>query len=430
MRNVIVISYFFPPCNLTASQRVYSWAKYLHLFGIYPTIVTRRWDHEITKLSDVSKSTLNEVLYEKNDNYEVYYLPYRANLRDRLYTKSEIKNKLMRRFLSLVEVFFQLWTNRVIPYKNLYTFSKDLIAKHPTKFELLLISGNPFIQFKFGYFLSKKYNIPWIADYRDAWTTSEINFINKNKMFVLLNYFERYFEKKWISSSSLVTASTNEIAKRIENFVLVPSDSLFNGYDHEEMDGILVTNKFEDFTITYVGTLYDGQRIELFCEVFKKIIDSGAVNKIHFLLPGLKFYEKQDRRLKNLLSGYEKYFTTTPRIPRNQVLEIEKKSHLLLHVAWEKHDGIVASKIYEYIGSGSSILVCPSDKGAIEAIVSDSKCGECLNTVEEIETFILKKYFEFENGTVENSASNSFAFSRYIQVEKLVSMIDSIQVVK
>ena len=31
------------------------------------------------------------------------------------------------------------------------------------------------------------------------------------------------------------------------------------------------------------------------------------------------------------------------------------ESHLLLHVAWKGHAGIIASKIYEYIGSGSKI---------------------------------------------------------------------------
>ena len=56
MKKILIISYFFPPCNLTAAQRVYSLAKYLSKYGFYPTIVTRRWDHSIGKLKDCDNS--------------------------------------------------------------------------------------------------------------------------------------------------------------------------------------------------------------------------------------------------------------------------------------------------------------------------------------------------------------------------------------
>ena len=52
-------------------------------------------------------------------------------------------------------------------------FSKKILQKE--KFEHLIISGNPFNLFKFGFLLHKKFKIPWTADYRDAWSTSEIN---------------------------------------------------------------------------------------------------------------------------------------------------------------------------------------------------------------------------------------------------------------
>jgi hypothetical protein len=423
MRNIIIISYFFPPCNLTASQRVFSWAKYLHKFGIYPTIITRRWDHEINTLSDVSKATPEVLLHEINDTYEVYYLPYKANLRDKIYVNSNFKLKFLRRILTFFEVFFQLWTNRIIPFKNLYDFSHDLISKNPNKFDLLVISGNPFIQFKFGFLLHRKFKIKWIADYRDAWTTSEINFINKNKVFSVLNLLERYFEKKWVSSASLITASSGGIADGIGNLVKVNSFPLYNGFDHEELEKVSIDEKYEIFTITYVGTLYDGQRIELFCEAFKELIDKNYTDKIQLLFPGLSFYETQENRIKKILSGYERYYSCTPRINRKQILEIEKKSHVLLHVAWDQHKGIIASKIYEYIGSGTPILVCPSDNGEIESIVKAANVGVCLNNKDEIINFIREKYEQSKNPKEEISNSNSFDFSRLIQVEKLSDLI-------
>ena len=48
MENVLIISYFFPPCNLTASQRAFNWAKYLKEFGYNPIVITRKWDQPIS----------------------------------------------------------------------------------------------------------------------------------------------------------------------------------------------------------------------------------------------------------------------------------------------------------------------------------------------------------------------------------------------
>src|ERR1700722_6727737 len=120
MEKVLIISYFFPPCNLTASQRAQSWANYLSQFGYKPVVITRRWDHPISHLSDVSKETPPEVLHEDNGNYEVYYLPYRPNLRDRLYVKyREGRFNFLRKFLTMCELVLQPFFNFVIPYHNI-----------------------------------------------------------------------------------------------------------------------------------------------------------------------------------------------------------------------------------------------------------------------------------------------------------------------
>ena len=50
--------------------------------------------------------------------------------------------------------------------------------------------------------------------------------------------------------------------------------------------------------------------------------------------------------------GYESFYSTSLRIPKSEILEIAKElKPILLHVAWKGFDGIIASKIYEYIGS-------------------------------------------------------------------------------
>ncbi len=429
MKKVLILSYFFPPCNLTAAQRSQSWANYLSTYGYRPIVITRRWDEKISHLSDVSKSTPNEVKHEVHKNYEVFYLPYHSNLRDKIYVKhKESKFNSIRKTLTLFELLLQPFFDFIIPYNNIGKFALSYL-KQNQDVKKMVVTGNPFNLFKFAFTLNKATGIKWIADYRDAWTTSEINLINKGLLHKFINYLETYFEKKWVRTSSLVTASSQPIANHVSVLVKKEGHALYNGFVAEDFNGITVNGKFEEFTITYVGTLYDGQKIEIFCEAFKKLIDEVPSASVKFILPGLNFYKAQQQRVERVMKGYEKHYSCTERMERDKILAIEKQSHLLLHVAWGAHSGIIASKIYEYIASGTFILVTPTDNGAIEEIVQKSKCGVCTRTVDETFIFLKQEYESYLQGkfrTNDVTGQNTLQFSRQKQVGRLAELLDKI----
>ena len=90
---VLILAYFFPPCNITASQRSFSWAKYFYRKGLYPVIITRKWERPVKVQSDGHYATTEGVKIEKFEHYEVHYLPYVPSLRDRIYTGNPGKIK-------------------------------------------------------------------------------------------------------------------------------------------------------------------------------------------------------------------------------------------------------------------------------------------------------------------------------------------------
>ncbi|MFB6307407.1 MAG: hypothetical protein ABEH43_10565 [Flavobacteriales bacterium] len=428
MKKILIISYFFPPCNLTASQRAHSWAKHLKEFGYEPVVVTRRWDEHVESFSDLSKGTVNEMKKEENGAYEAHYLPYHPNKRDRLYVKhGEERKVFFRKALSFMELLLQNNFNAFVPFSNLYEYAYMLLQKD-RNIKGMIATGNPYILFKFAYLLNQKHNIPWIADYRDAWTTSEIDSVGKGKLFRLLRKRDAKFEKKWVGTASYVTASSEPIAKKIEKLTGTKAHPLYNGFDEE----VLKTeqkDKYEHFTISYIGMLYPGQNIEIFCEALKKLIDEKDKPAIRLLFPGISFHKEQENRIKEFMKGHEEHFECTERVPRNEILEMEKRSHLLLHVAWKGYSGVIASKIYEYIASGTKIIVTPSDKGAIEQIVKKSGCGDLTNTVEETYEFLNEEYEKYLKGEFDSNDVNReevLQFSRKRQVGELAGLLDEI----
>ena len=418
MKKILIISYFFPPCNLTASQRVHSWAKYLHKSGYYPIIITRKWEKHITSFDDCHYPSSDGVEIERNKNFEIHYCPYIPNLRDRLHTQKKLQP--LKKFLSLCEIIFQNIWIAFCPFKNFLSEAEKVIKKEEV-INAIIISGNPFIQFKFGYILYKKHKTPWIADYRDAWTTSTINNVNGNIIFSLLNRYHKLFEKKWIKTASYITSSSEPIGKSIEDLSKIKSFAIYNGFEPNDFVGYKKINKKENyFQIAYVGTLYDGQDISIFLSAYKKFIDFKKP-KSKLLFPGLDIDKKQKEKVSFLMKGYDQYYQTSLRIPKKEIFKIEKQSHLLLHVAWKGHEGIIASKIYEYIGSGSKIIIVPGDNNSIDFIVNTSKSGLIFNDIESTFDFLCKEYEHFINNinATVNVNENSLQFSRENQTKKL-----------
>ena len=144
--------------------------------------------------------------------------------------------------------------------------------------------------------------------------------------------------------------------------------------------------------------------------------------------PGLDLDLIQKVRVEKLLEGYEDYYKTSLRIPKSEILKIEKESHLLLHVAWKGHAGIIASKIYEYIGSGSKIIVVPGDGGSIDEIVETSRSGFIFDDVNSVYAFLCNEYDKFIEGREVSQVDSELRmqFSRESQAIKLGLILNKI----
>lgn len=308
MKKILIISYFFPPANFAASYRIFSWAKDLHKHGYYPVIVTRKFDTGINNYIALSVKTSEGLLHEKNEFYEVYSLPYKGNLKDRLLNKyGQDKMVLLRKILSFFELFFQNFCISLIPFHNLYSFSKKLLKAE--KYDLIVTSGRPFILFKLCDALHKRFNVPWVADYRDPWSTDP--WIKKNG---ILSRIDRFFEKKWVGSAEAIISVSEVLSREIGLFVNRQWFVVYNGFEkfYEK-----IKNPAEEiFTIVHNGSLYNSQKIEIFAEALKKFIDLKGNPDLRVLFLGISVDDEQNERIHNIFNDYETYIGITKRLQK------------------------------------------------------------------------------------------------------------------
>ncbi|MEO7049095.1 MAG: glycosyltransferase [Ferruginibacter sp.] len=427
MKKILVLSYYFAPCNLTPAERVYSFAKYFNDMGYYPVIVTRNWDIPINHARDEYKPTGNKIIHEKKDDFEVYYLPFRPGLKGRLFKKYYgTKYYFIYLFITFIYGIGENFSSAFTPFRSFYRHCNKLLSEN-NDIKLMLISGGPFHLFKFGYRLKKKYGIKWVADYRDDWNTNELVHINKFK--ILIQKISKYNELKWVKSAAFFISVSGHYVNKIHGLLkTVPGYTILNGYMNDNYENLHKQN-VTGFTISYVGSLYPNQSIEIFLLAYKNfILNFPAVNS-RVVFVGLAAQPHSMERVQKMVKGNEQNFEYTLRLPKREAIEMQYNSSVLLVCAYSNLKGIPGSKLYEYVALQKPVLVCPSDGEIIEETLTETGQGYFANTAEACYELLQKLYKEYgqEFSIAKNiNAEAVQKYSRYNNVKKLAALLDAI----
>ena len=424
MKKVLIISYFFPPSGFVGGERAYSWYNYLHQFGYYPIVITRHWDKN--QKDETLSSKNNELTIEKNKNGEIHRLPYNQNLRDKLGSKKRFFPTMIRKILTFSELITSKFSLKQCPYKNIYSYSEDFLTNSPDC-EILIISGKPFNSFRFGYLLKKKFkNLNWIADYRDEWTSMSNDYkkISLNRLIWVLDNF---YEKKWISTTSFFTTTSENIIDRISKLTNRKGILVLNGFDNIEN---LNPNRIikNSLNFLYSGTLYNYQRIELFIELIKKMNKSNFGIEINLYLIGIDVIAKENERVKKLVNG-DSNFIILERMTKSELLKYYEKIDCFYLTSYEQHTGWLPVKIFDYVAYQKNILLFPSDNDIMDKFILDTQSGFSSTDAAHCENIIIKLIKQkVENGilTTNHNLVEIEKYSRKSQTKLLTLAFDKI----
>jgi len=409
-------------------ERPAAWAKYLHRFGYYPSIITRNWNHGQIELTDALAD--NSLKHEVFDTHEVFRLPYNRTLRDKLNDYSDQgMARVLRKALSFYELVLNNFALRSIPYSNFYDFAKSLIDTSPGKYHLLIATGRPFQLFSIAHRLHQSTNIKWLADYRDEWNTFQ-NTTQSSVLWQLVSRLERRSEKQWCSSCAAILSVSDHWQTNIANLVQKPGFVVMNGYASDDSPPIQQAINNRKMEISYIGTLYAIQEIEIFIAAIKTIIPlySDKISlKVNFV--GIEVMPGQRERVERLTKGMNNVFKIYNRVNKEELSAFFAQSDLLLATGFSGIKGWYPVKIFEYCKTGIPILLCPSDNDVMQQMLTELNAGYSAQTenecVEIIASFIRGKL----NHTPLISQINKQALTRYSrenQTKILADLLDKL----
>lgn len=346
----LILAYDFPPFISVGGLRPYSWYKYFSDFDVFPVVITRQFKNEYNNALDyVNEGSSNEVEIEESDKGIIIRTPYKPNRSNRLLLKyGPSRFVLIRKLITAWFEFFQ-WFFLVGPKKELYKAADVYLAEN--KVDVIIATGDPFVLFRYAKILGKKYDIPWIADYRDPWSQ---DFSKKSKF---ISFLYRGLEKKIVNSASCITSVSPYFVFLLKT--LLPNKEFYtvlNGYDPDSLMQLNDCLPSKDkLRIGYAGTIYDWHPYDSFFNVFNLFISKNPDSFIEVNFYGTNKNEDIKSLIENKYPALLGHVNIYDRLPNNELLKQLSKNHVLLLF---NYYSIIGTKIYDYLALKRKIILC------------------------------------------------------------------------
>lgn len=224
-----------------------------------------------------------------------------------------------------------------------------------------------------AHLVANKFKIPWIADFRDYWTTEDGIYAPT-----------KWHKKKYTEIMSLVSenaakiiAVSEPIAESIRSQSSLEDSGkvsiIPNGFDPNDFSDIHPEH-FDRFTISYLGNLNRQRSPNLFIDVLKDYIDENPdmKDKLRVQFIGKHF----SINLPPLIGPLSDTIHFMDYMPHSECLAFALGSNALLFIlSQENAPGIATGKIFEYLGTGKPILaLVPTHTTAYEILQNKPNC--------------------------------------------------------
>lgn len=375
MKQVLIITYYWPPSAGSGVQRWLKFSKFLPEFGWQPVIFTpENPDFALTDPSlseEVTPTT--EVL--KFPIWEPYQL-LRKIKRDKLADPSRILEQKEPSRLDKLAVWIR--GNALIPDPRIFwvkpsvSFLESIWQQN--RFEAIITTGPPHSMHLIGRNLKRKTGTPWLADFRDPWSAWE--FLDTLKLTSLARNRHRKLEASVFREADAVMTISPTFASEMKKLADRKIHVITNGFDSDDMPPNFNRSPSgsDPVQIVYTGVI-DGIRDPVpFLQALKQVFGKkkGQVR--------LTFVGRVSHQVEELIQQddwLKKHVELTGYLSHSEVFAYYEQAQVLLLILTNTKNarGNIPGKLFEYMATGRQIIGLGDPEGDAAQIIRKAGAG-------------------------------------------------------
>jgi glycosyltransferase involved in cell wall biosynthesis len=399
MKNLLMISYFFPPQGGPGVQRVMYFARDLPDLGYRPVVLhgdgrPAGMPRDESLLGELPTGLRQYRFGQFEPGCLLHPVIRRLERFGRVGKALSWRvGALCRRIehgLSPDELV--LWARHVLPAAMHLVELEDIDAIYST--------SDPYSNHYLAWLLKRRTGLPWLADFRDLWTTDKL--YQRRRLPSYLS--DRRFERAFLRDADAVATVSQGYAQALSSLAGGRRvEVVRNGVD---LAGT-VAGRYRPgttFVLRMVGTLYDDQWSDALCTAVSRLAGQrGEAFRFRLQMVG-----RANARYAMAARRLGEFFEHHPYVPHNEARRLMASADALLLLVnrGRNAEGVVPAKLYEYMASGRPVLCLSPTEGETARLLRRHRAGLVArsDSVDEIRRALASLYDEWAAGRPRSGA--------------------------
>ena len=424
MKKALIICYYWPPAGGPGVQRWLKFVSHLKSFDIAPVVYVPENPNYPIIDKDLVSQIPADVTILKHPIKEPYKFAAIFSKKKTQQISSGIISNKKSSFLEKLLLFIR--GNYFIPDARVgwvspsVVFLKHYLKTHPV--DCIISSGPPHSLHLIGLELQKDLHLPWIADFRDPWTT-----IHYHKSLLLTKASagkHKALESLVLNTANHILVTSPSTQKEFSLLTNTPITVITNGFEplevkHQGLDA--------RFSIAHIGSLLTQRNPTVLWEVLSELVKEDPVfaQDLEISLTGVV----SDQVLSSIaLVGLTKNTTLKGYVPHKQAVMLQHKAQILLLLEQDSEDtkAIIPGKLFEYLQAQRPIIALGPKGSDIEGIINTTESGVYIaaNQKEALKKQLLTYYSAYKKDALYISSKNLELFTRKNLTKKVADVIN------
>ena len=305
------------------------------------------------------------------------------------------------------------------------TYLSDYIQKN--KIDAIISTGPPHSMHLIAMGLKQKFNIPWIADFRDPWT--QIDFYSQLKLSSFADKKHKKLENEVLTQASKVVTISPSCGKDLEALGVRKVDVITNGFDTDDFKLEEHLSIYDGFMFHHTGALNKDRNPYTLWKVLGDLSKENLEFKKELIV---KFTGKTDALVFESLKqqGLTDNFQKSDYTPHSEVVKSMMQSPILLLPLnnTPNNAGVLSGKLFEYLAAKRPIFGIGLPNADAASILKETQAGVMLDfdDYEGMKKQVLILYDQYKSKQLVIQSSSIDKYSRKNCAAAYAKLLDEV----